>query len=356
MRKPTKKKTASKETLALVETASSREGLEKKILAFMKTKDHAGFFDIAQAIDASLRDIGVAVQALNDKGYQVNLDDSGLHKKKFTKTGGFESHYHKVIKGGWLKIGLISDNQLGNKTSRLDVLHSAYDHFDAEGITDVYHAGNVIDGYLPQINAFELLPEAGPSIERQCEYAAKVYPKKKGIRTHFVTGDCHEGWYSRGAGLNVGEAMEQRFRKHGREDLLYKGHVEYDFELRPSTLPKNVRGPIIRVMHPGGGTSYAKSYKGQKWAESLQGGEKPQIALIGHYHKLGYFLERNIHVFLAGCTSDQSIFMRKLQLQADVGYRICEILVDHRTGAVERMREEVVTFFDKGYYQNYERF
>jgi hypothetical protein len=350
------KKKTSRKVRALVETASNREGLEKRILAFMKTKDHAGFFDIAQAIDASLKDIGEAVQALSDKGYKINLDESGLHKQKFTPTGGFESHYHKVHKGGWLKIGLISDNQLGNKTSRLDVLHSAYDHFADEGITDVYHAGNVIDGYLPQINAYELLPEAGPSIERQCEYAAKVYPKKRGITTHFVTGDCHEGWYSRGSGLNVGEAMQQRFEKHGRSDLVYKGHVEFDIELRPDGLRKDLRGPILRVMHPGGGTSYAKSYKGQKWAESLQGGEKPQIALIGHYHKLGYFLERNIHVFLAGCTSDQSIFMRKLQLQAEVGYRICEVAVDPRTGAVARIREELVTFFDKGYYQSYERF
>lgn len=350
------KKKTSRKVKALVETASSREGLEKRILSFMKAKDHAGLFDIAQAIDVSLKDLADAVNALNDKGYQISLDESGLHKSKFTPSGGFESHYHRAHKGGWIKVGLISDNQLGNKTSRIDVLNSAYDHFAAEGITDVYHAGNVIDGFLPRINAFELLAEAGPSIERQCAYAAKVYPKKKGIRTHFVTGDCHEGWYASGSGLNVGAAMQRIFRQNDREDLLYKGHIEFDVELRPEGLRKGLRGPILRVMHPGGGTSYAKSYKGQKWAESLQGGEKPQIALIGHYHKLGYFLERNIHVFLAGCTSDQSIFMRKLQLQADVGYRILEILPDKHTGAISRIREEMVTFFDKGYYQNFERF
>lgn len=350
-----RKKTSTK-TKALIEQVTRTDKLEEEILRFLRKKTNASLYDLGEEVDATLRDIKEAVVRLQDLGYQIDLDDTGIRKQTVTEPGGFRSHIQVVQNGEWVKVGMISDNQLGNKTARTDVLATAYDHYESEGITNVYNAGNVIDGYNPRINAFELLPEAGPSIERQCKYAAQVYPKKEGIDTHFVTGDCHEGWYSRGNGLNVGKAMRDRFIENDREDLEYVGHIEADIELRPDGLPKGVRGPILRLTHPGGGTAYAKSYKTQKWAESLQGGEKPQVALVGHYHKSGYFVERNIHCFLAGCTSDQSIFMRKHNIPAEVGYWILAIKVNRKDGAITRVNPEWVPFFDKGYYQNYERF
>lgn len=76
---------------------------------------------------------------------------------------------------------------------------------------------------------------------------------------------------------------------------------------------------VLRLLHPSGGTAYAISYKSQKWATSLSGGNKPHIAGIGHYHKIEQLFYRNIHIFQSGTFEEQTPFMSRKQLAAHVG-------------------------------------
>jgi len=85
------------------------------------------------------------------------------------------------------------------------------------------------------------------------------------------------------------------------------------------TSDKGIDGVILRLFHPGGGTAYALSYHPQKWAESLSGGEKPHIALIGHYHKTEYLFYRNIHIYQGGTFQMQTPYMRRKKLSAHLG-------------------------------------
>ena len=45
--------------------------------------------------------------------------------------------------------------------------------------------------------------------------------------------------------------------------------------------------------------------------EALEGGEKPAVMLIGHYHKMECVIVRNVWVIQTGCAKDQDPFMRK---------------------------------------------
>jgi len=101
---------------------------------------------------------------------------------------------------------------------------------------------------------------------------------------------------------------------------------------------------ILRTTHPGGGSSYAISYKPQKTVESYSGGDKPQILCIGHYHKMGYFEERNIHVVLVPSCQNQTPFMRKRQLKSVVGAVIIEFNVSE-DGSVNRFKPEFLKCF-----------
>ena len=38
------------------------------------------------------------------------------------------------------------------------------------------------------------------------------------------------------------------------------------------------------LVHPIDGSAYALSYSGQKYCDSLSGGEKPKIIAMGHHH------------------------------------------------------------------------
>lgn len=107
----------------------------------------------------------------------------------------------------------------------------------------------------------------------------------------------------------------------------------------------------MRVVHPGGGSSYAISYTDQKRVESYQGGEKPSIELAGHYHKFNYGYPREVHAMQTGCTCDQTMFMRKKKLAAHVGFTVVKIAQDSKDGHVTRFSPEWNPFYDNGYYK-----
>lgn len=235
--------------------------------------------------------------------------------------------------------GLTADNHLCSKYERLDVLNALFDIWERDGVKVVYQGGNMIEGERhskTDIHTFGL--------QGQVDYFVEKWPRRKGIVTQFVTGDDHEGWYVQDEGINIGKFMELMAREKGREDLIYLGHMEHDIKLQASN-----GSAIMRLVHAGGGSSYAISYSLQKIVESYQGGEKPNILLAGHYHKLGYFFPREVHTFLAGCTKDQDSFLRKNKIAAHVGGWTITVKLGE-DGSVTSVKSEMHTFFDLGYY------
>lgn len=143
-----------------------------------------------------------------------------------------------------VRIGLVGDTHLGSRYARLDALALQYDLFEQEGITTVLHAGNIVDGHIPRINGGDLVAH---SIDDQVLFCIDNYPKRKGITTHFITGDDHEGWWQK-EGFNFGRYLEQTAVAEGRKDLKYLGHVEADIGIRTK------HGEImLKIQHPGGG-------------------------------------------------------------------------------------------------------
>ena len=61
------------------------------------------------------------------------------------------------------------------------------------------------------------------------------------------------------------------------------------------------------MLHPGGGSSYALSYRIQKIIESLDSDNKPDCLLVGHFHK-AFTLPayRGVAAVAAGCTQRQT--------------------------------------------------
>lgn len=395
MQRPTKAK-SKKEIIDLVAQSTSKkiaelevelkrlkskyEGrydhIKAKILSVTKGQFEMSLTELSRQVDVTVNELEGAIQELKDEGKEIRVKSGFVERKMIPPTGQHKTLFHR-LKGGWIKFGVLGDTHLGNKHARIDVLNTAYDHFESEGIEVVYHTGNMVDGFHPNINAFELVPEAGPSFERQIAFAGDVYPKRKGIETRFITGECHEGWWIKKTGWNVGRTMEDRFRLpsmcwvpgqpvpackhatrdfcpvHGRKDLVYIGHLEADEELRIPSLKPGARGPMMRIMHPGGGTAYAISYKTQKISEALQGGEKPNIQIVGHFHKYNVDYHREIYSVQAGCLQDQTNFMRKRQLPAHVGYLIVEVNIG-KDGVPEQYRHQWVPFYDRGFYMKHE--
>lgn len=259
--------------------------------------------------------------------------------------GGFFSLPLKDRGDGWCVIGAVADKHLCSKHYRADVLKTLYRIYADEGVTDVYDAGNWIEGeaYFNRhdISVFGL--------DAQIEYFIQEHPHIPGITTHFVAGDDHEGWYQQREQISIGKHLEQRAKAAGRDDFHFLGYVEADVYLK-TPLGAAAR---LKVMHGGGGATYAVSYQAQKAVEALQPGEKPDILILGHHHKLLYFYPRGVHVVLPGCTADQSIHMRKRHIEAHVGGAVLYIRQHLGKGFVTEFVPRFKTFFDRSFTQRY---
>lgn len=239
-----------------------------------------------------------------------------------------------------VKFGVIADMHLCSKAERLDVMETAYDEFHSQGIDTVLCPGNYVDGEC-RYNTHELKAHG---IADQTQYCIDHWPQREGVKTFFVDGDDHEGWFQQRDGIEFGRYLMLEAQAQGRHDLVYLGYMEADFELKAPD-----GSAIVKIIHAGGGSSYAFSYSSQKLAESFQGGEKPQVAIIGHYHKQEYCFPRNVHCVQAGCTQDQTRFMRKRKIAAHVGFCIVTLQQDRR-GSITRFSPEFFPFWDRGYY------
>ena len=252
-----------------------------------------------------------------------------------------------VDAGDWFRVGLVADTHLCCQEERLEALHCQYDLFKSEGISSVLHAGNLVDGCVPKINGASVIVSTP---DDQAQYVIDNYPTRAGITTYYITGDDHEGWWIK-QGLNWGIMLQYMAKAQAREDLHYIGHVEADVEIM---VPDTVKKPVIKIQHPGGGSCYARSYAPQRTIESLEGGEKPDVLVQGHYHVNGFWNERNVHVVTLPGFQDQTIFGRKKRLRFEVGGAILEFKVNS-AGAITRCRCEFNMFFNRGYYKAFLR-
>lgn len=287
------------------------------------------------------------IEALRSKGLNISRRSNGCYVLDKAPQPGFVHGAAVTIysdKNNRFKFGAVGDTHIGSKFHREDVMRDLYDLFAARGVQHVFNTGNWIEG-VARFNQHEL---TAYGMEEQVQLLIDLYPQRPGITTYAVTGDDHEGWWSIREGIDIGRFAQQRMREAGRQDWVGIGFMESHVRLVNSNTGKEA---IMAVVHPGGGSSYATSYSVQKIIESLEGGEKPDIGLYGHYHKLWAGNIRNVWVVQTGTAQDQTIFMRKKRLEAHVGGVYIECEQDPETGAITAFTPDMRRYFTRGYYQ-----
>ena len=319
------------------------ETLDQSIKKILSSKNSSFTIEeISDKFDVSPKKVRDAIESLKSSGTNVTSNSGQVYISSIVpKKDDTVMSVSKNTKGLY-RFGAVGDNHLGSKYERLDVLNSLYELFREEGISTVYNTGNWIDGEA-RFNKHDIHVHG---MDNQINYMIKKYPQVEGIKTYYIGGDDHEGWYTQREGVDIGKYLEYKAQAAGRNDLVYLGHMEHDV-----VIPAEKGETKIRVLHPGGGSSYAISYTSQKIVESLSGNEKPHIILGGHYHKAEYTYARGVHFIQTGCTQDQTPFMRKKKLAAHLGGWIVEFGVDE-TGAITRFKQEFIPFYDKAYYKN----
>jgi predicted phosphodiesterase len=299
--------------------------------ALKRVGDHATVEQLADLADVSPRRVRESLERLTAQGYRIALGQTEARLERDTAATAVRHVARpELFDGDVFRFAIVSDTHLGSIAERPDALATAYEVIAREEIRTVYHAGDLVDGlgvYRTQNTEVRL-----HTYEQQVDHATDVYPLIDGVTTYIIGGNHDlEGDFGK-AGADPVQAVTNR-----RDDFEYLGRYSARVELP--------NGAEIHLLHPQGGGSYATSYRAQKIVESYEGGDKPAVTVIGHYHKAGYFPTRGVHTLLAGTFQGPTTFStRKAMGAAGWGFYLvdCRLADD---GSIVRFRPEFCPFY-----------
>lgn len=290
---------------------------------------------LADLLDVSPARVRRAVGDLSARGFRIEAPaDDDTNPTVTLETGKQEpSHidYRLEFEGNTYRFAVVSDVHLGSKHEALPELEAAYDVIESLGIKDVFNPGDLVAG-IGVYGERQRIHIHKQTFEEQVEYAAEQYPSRPGITTSIIAGNHDlEGNFGKIGANPVRAVCEQR------EDMTYLG--EYSAFI---TLPNGAR---IHLLHPMGGSSYAKSYRPQKLVESYEGGTKPNMLIIGHWHGALAMPIRGVWTMLAGCFERQNeLGVRKGLGEPAVGFWVVEVALAP-DGSLPRIKTEWYSFF-----------
>lgn len=270
--------------------------------------------ELADEADVSPKRIRAALETLVERGFRVELDESRVVLERVAPATDFvHGAAPALFDGELVRFGVVSDTHLGSKEERLEELHTAYEILAREGVTEVFHPGDLVAGmgvYRHQIRDLKIV-----GFDEQVEYAIENYPRQPGITTRIISGNHDlEGEFGRMAADPVTAVCNRR------DDFKHLGHYSAWVELP--------NGGRIHVLHPGGGASYALSYKLQRLCEGYEGGRKPSILLAGHYHRRASIEHRGIESLMCGTFEGATSLAKRYGMGPPaIGFHICEAVM-----------------------------
>lgn len=227
-----------------------------------------------------------------------------------------------------LRLLLLSDTHLGSKYDRVDILRYLYAKAEDTNTNYVLHSGDLTEGLSGRPQQLYEIREA--SYTGQRDYAIEKYPESN-IPTYLISGN-HDLWWIKQCGADI-----VRDICNHRDNMHYLGSDCEDMRI----------GKLkIRLFHGKGGQSYAKSYKIQKYLDSISIKEMPHILQTGHIHQAFYYKQDDTHCFQTSCLQDLTPFARSMGLSNDKSVWWLDVYMDDKGNPV-RITQELETFGKK---------
>ena len=294
----------------------------KELLAKEKdNKDfsHIAFLDKYEAIipgpnrDAKRKRVTRYIENLNFQGNEeITRPEKNVQEVSVLNTTEYTPKYKTDKK---IKFAIIGDTHFGSKYVQMTYLNEFYNICKQEGITDIYHCGDITDGEMMRPgHVYEnYIHGAMDHVTNVVEH----YPYVEGITTHFITGN-HDASFRKSCGLDIGAMIETK-----RPDMHYLGR-----DIVTVNITENCS---MMLRHPWDSSAYALSYKPQKMIEAMRDASiKPDILCIGHYHKLEYLYYLSVHCLQTGCFQGATPFTIGKGIRVSIGGWIVELEVDEK--------------------------
>lgn len=252
---------------------------------------------VAEDLDLQEYEVYGLLEMLKQKGMLFDVIDGKIKKVKPIK----DNDVYKIPSNlEHLKLLLISDTHLASRYDRLDILRYLYEKAEDNGTNYVLHSGDITEGRSNRDDQIYSLKEA--SFDGQRDYVVEKYPKSS-VPTYFIAGN-HDLWWVKRCGSDICREIAKE-----RDDLTYLGSDCEDLKI----------GKLrVRLYHgSGGGNVYAKSYRLQKYLDSIDVSERPHILQTGHIHQAFFMKEGKTHCFQTSCLQDLTPYERSKGLSND---------------------------------------
>ena len=297
----------------------------EKAKQYLSSKKRPTISKMAQDLTISELEVYGLVELLKNNGHLFDIINGTIVKTKPIK----EQEVYKISNDlDHIKLLLISDTHLASIYDRLDILRYLYAKAEDKEINYILHSGDLTDGLSGRPQQIHELKET--SYTGQRDYVITKYPKSE-ISTYIIAGN-HDLWWVKQCGADICQDI-----CNARPDLTYLGSDCEDLKI----------GKLkIRMRHGAGGNAYAKSYKLQKYLDSINTDERPHILQMGHTHQAFYMKQGKTHCFQTSCLQDLTPYERSQGFSNDKSCWWVEVYMD-KNGNPVKIKQELETFKQK---------
>lgn len=227
---------------------------------------------------------------------------------------------------GSYSFGVFSCAHMGSKYADMDAFHDFYDLLKERNIQVAIGVGDQFEGVKGSTRPTQLNEILFYGYDKSLEYGIDMLPSRKNIQTFVIDGN-HDRWWWDTSGANINKQLAQ-----ARDDISYVGSEYAELFLNKA---------YTVLQHGGGGNSYAKSYKLQKYLDGMK--RRPDLYFLGHYHKAVYMPYNGTHAFLVGTFKDGDSYGKKIPGGVDVGAWIVTVYEDEN-GKIKRIVPEFIDY------------
>ena len=289
-------------------------------------KKQKSFIEICNELQLKDYEVIGLIDLMKQDGELIDYVNGGLVRLKTPPK--INDVYQVEASSLHIPLLLISDTHLCSKYDRLDILRYLYAKADERGVKHILHSGDFTDGRSNRPEHIYELRE--PSYEGQVDYCVDKYPTFDG-KTYVISGN-HDDWWYKSTGSEIVKAIANR-----RDDIVYLGSDVADMKI----------GKLkVRLFHGKGGNAYAKSYKVQKYLDSIPLEERPHILQTGHIHQSFYMKQDDTHCFQTSCLEDLTPFARSMGFANDKSVWWVDVEMNDK-GQIQNITQELETFNTK---------
>lgn len=302
-----------------------REEDERIDSVFEKASDHSDFASITALAKKYAKKGGLSLEILCDE-----LDLTPREGRELTERA-IAAGYHVDMAHGKLEfrppatlppqevvvdstqfepgeeivVGVVSDPHFGSKHHERASLQRHVDWLYKSGVRHIFGPGDWVSGDYSFLK-FEI---TCTGIEDQSNLVTEFIKNcPTDLNWHAIAGNHDESFR---VGIDAAKMIEQQLRSQGYNNFTYYG-------ARAALI--KLYGTRFGMHHPGGGLSYAISYKIQKYVDEQPPHRRAQFLFTGHTHQQLYIRRGGCHSFLCGTFENgDSSFGRMLGGDVSVG-------------------------------------